>query len=595
MKAAKRLAVSVFFVHLLFPVQQASAFDYVIDDLSFYPIPPLSKPAKGVPFTEPTFNVTITRITDAATEAETAGRSCYAGYPKHDIENADGSMLLIESCCKSNVGIWDAGTYQKLRCLPPADYGFYKDSKSPVDPRWDATDPNKLFFIRRMTFNTYNYLDGSSTVLHDFSDEFPEPENIAINLAEEGDGSVDRRYWAFGVTWHADSTWKCSGVVSYDVQQDKVLGVLPRPSGSCGNWVSATPLGKVALGTSPILIYDREFKDPPVSIDASGGVHGDFAINDEGEEVYFHGKNGYWRMEDLKTGQSIELAPKDLGSKMSYHISGNAFGRPGWGLVSTYALGQITPSHWADTSIFLVELTKRTSPPPRIWRIAHTHGADKVTHSYSADPFAKFNTEGTKIFWTSNWDDPEGIRDIYQVDLPQNWHQELSMPLCVEGEQRSCGIDVGPCEMGVQECGLSGTWGPCTGGVAPMEELCGDGIDNDCDGAPDEGCDAGAEEIAQDGGISQEPAPSPVDSGAQPTLPAENRKKEGGVKEPGTSAASADSHPSSWLQGGCAYTAPGSTQGGGGQDLIWMVLLFLGGYAGGSRGRVKGSGSGSHR
>jgi hypothetical protein len=31
-------------------------------------------------------------------------------------------------------------------------------------------------------------------------------------------------------------------------------------------------------------------------------------------------------------------------------------------------------------------------------------------------------------------------------------------------------------------------WGACEGAVGPSQELCGDGIDNDCDGEVDEGC-----------------------------------------------------------------------------------------------------------
>ena len=476
----------------------AQAFDYLIDDFTFYPPPRQAKPAKGTPAIDPVFNVTVTRITDAATEAESAGRSAFAGYPKHDIENADGTKLLVESICKSNCGIYDARSFDKLRCLSPAEYGFYKSALSPIDPRWDATDPNKLFFVRRMTFNVYDYASEGSTVLHDFTAEFPEPENIYLNLAEEGDGSWDRRTWAFGVTWHSGSLWKCYNVVTYDTVEDKVLGILKRPSGSCGNWVSATPLGKAALGTSPILVYDPEFKKAPVTIDASGGVHGDFALNDEGREVYFHGKAGWWRMEDLETGQTTKLIARDLGKGLGYHISGNAYETPGWGLVSTYAVGDKPASHWADYAIFLVELTNRTDPPPRIWRVAHTHSADRVSHAYSADPFAKFNTQGTKIFWTSNWDDPDGIRDIYQIDLPANWHQELELAPCSDGQVRACGIDSGACAKGTQRC-RDGRWGDCEGAVKPIPEACGDGVDNDCDTVVDNGCNV--------------PASAPIDGG----------------------------------------------------------------------------------
>ncbi|MEM9191588.1 MAG: MopE-related protein [Myxococcota bacterium] len=59
---------------------------------------------------------------------------------------------------------------------------------------------------------------------------------------------------------------------------------------------------------------------------------------------------------------------------------------------------------------------------------------------------------------------------------------------CVNGETRPCGSSVGACEQGTETCG-SGRWGSCSGAVSPTAEVCGDAIDDDCDGMVDEGCD----------------------------------------------------------------------------------------------------------
>jgi len=70
---------------------------------------------------------------------------------------------------------------------------------------------------------------------------------------------------------------------------------------------------------------------------------------------------------------------------------------------------------------------------------------------------------------------------------------------CVHGVVQGCGTDVGLCEKGEQTC-ESGSWGECLNGIEPFAEVCGDGLDNDCDGkvdTDDENC-AGAEEILEE-------------------------------------------------------------------------------------------------
>jgi hypothetical protein len=67
--------------------------------------------------------------------------------------------------------------------------------------------------------------------------------------------------------------------------------------------------------------------------------------------------------------------------------------------------------------------------------------------------------------------------------------------MCSPGERESCytgqaGTEgVGPCRGGTWTCEAGGTWGPCTGEVIPSQELCTDGVDNNCSGETDENVD----------------------------------------------------------------------------------------------------------
>jgi hypothetical protein len=53
-----------------------------------------------------------------------------------------------------------------------------------------------------------------------------------------------------------------------------------------------------------------------------------------------------------------------------------------------------------------------------------------------------------------------------------------------DGSTRPCGS--GDCA-GVQTC-VAGTWAACEGGREPVAESCFNGVDDDCNGAEDEGC-----------------------------------------------------------------------------------------------------------
>lgn len=61
---------------------------------------------------------------------------------------------------------------------------------------------------------------------------------------------------------------------------------------------------------------------------------------------------------------------------------------------------------------------------------------------------------------------------------------------CSTGSTRPCGLDVGRCKPGVQQC-IGGQWQTeCFGAIGPAEqEICGNGIDDTCDGRIDGDCE----------------------------------------------------------------------------------------------------------
>ncbi len=87
-----------------------------------------------------------------------------------------------------------------------------------------------------------------------------------------------------------------------------------------------------------------------------------------------------------------------------------------------------------------------------------------------------------------------GIGDLHEVAIDAAI-ADAGPETCVASATRACYTgaalteDVGPCHAGSQTCQASGTWGPCEGEVVPGPELCANGADENCSGAPDEDVD----------------------------------------------------------------------------------------------------------
>jgi hypothetical protein len=88
-----------------------------------------------------------------------------------------------------------------------------------------------------------------------------------------------------------------------------------------------------------------------------------------------------------------------------------------------------------------------------------------------------------------------GLDDDCDGEVDESW-------ACAPGAAEVCGVKEGICRFGSRMCGPTGTWGPCST-PGPDPEIC-DGLDDDCDGATDEGFDVGtpcAAEGACGGGV----------------------------------------------------------------------------------------------
>ncbi|HZF50667.1 MAG TPA: MopE-related protein [Polyangiaceae bacterium] len=72
------------------------------------------------------------------------------------------------------------------------------------------------------------------------------------------------------------------------------------------------------------------------------------------------------------------------------------------------------------------------------------------------------------------------------IDDSCNGSADESPCVCLDGSTRACGNHVGECKPGTQTCAV-GKWGPCIGAIGASAEVC-DGKDNNCNNAIDDGC-----------------------------------------------------------------------------------------------------------
>jgi hypothetical protein len=147
-----------------------------------------------------------------------------------------------------------------------------------------------------------------------------------------------------------------------------------------------------------------------------GGEHSDLAIGSDGHDYYvsvdFDSNDGDVFMLDLDTGKRTDLFPTYLDhGATSVHVSGKAFDRPGWVLVSTFY--QRGPREWFSEAVFALEMHEH----PRVYRLAAHHSS--AADVYSAEPQATVNRTFTRALFNSNW----GVAgsddvDAYLIRLP---------------------------------------------------------------------------------------------------------------------------------------------------------------------------------
>ncbi len=383
-----------------------------LEGMALIAVPNLARPAKGIPVRDPAYGTCVVRVTEH--DKEPPKGFARNDYSRRQAFNADDTRLIVVA----QDGFWhlyDANTYSHLEML--------KGVAGDAEPQWHPTDPDLLYYLPTngvgMKLFELNVRTGQVRTVADFGQRMKArwPKANAVWTKSEGSPSADGRYWCFMVD---DTDWQGVGVATWDMQTDKILGMLDL-NGIRPDHVSMSPSGNYCVVSGEAkgtISFSRDFTQQRVLL--KGTEHSDLAIDAQGDDVYvaidYDSRGGNVFMTNLRTGVRTDLFPTYLdGTTTAMHFSGKAFRARGWVLVSTYADG-IARGHpgpqWLHRKIFAVSLQAQ----PRIVNIANHHSQYA---KYWTEPHASVNRDMTRILFNSNWGSAsETDIDAYMVLLP---------------------------------------------------------------------------------------------------------------------------------------------------------------------------------
>lgn len=395
-------------------------------------LPSTARPALGIATQEPTYGSCIVRLTN---QSETRGRFHRNDYSRRQAFNADSSLMLLNA----EDGYWhlyNAMTGKPIKVL--------KGLAGDAEPQWHPSDPRILHFLPTngvgMKIYKLDVIDNEVTLAADMSSQIRAhwPDADTAWTRSEGSPSADGRYWCFMTEHINGGDWQARGVFTWDMQTQRIIGTKStrvRP-----DHVSMSPSGKYCVisgdDQAGTRAYRRDFKTPYRSGSSAPYLqlhkkseHSDLAFNRNKEDVYvaidYQSDKGDIFMVNLETGVRKMLFPSYLKrTATAIHVSGKAFNKPGWVVISTYGehhadtpaqnLRHSADRQWLHRKIFAVSLDGKAT----VRSIAY---ANSDALSYWAEPHATVNRDFTRLLFNSTWNGSNARdMDAFMAAIPQN-------------------------------------------------------------------------------------------------------------------------------------------------------------------------------
>lgn len=336
-----------------------------------------SLPTYLLPFTDPTWNTSIVRVSN------TAGRR--QAYARYQPWNSDGSKALL--------GFTSPG--RMINGTTYADIGSFAQLSGAI---WSNTDNNKLFGVDGSGVNilySQNATTAAITALHTFTGYTA----VAIG------GDYTRSAWEGGIS--DDDRYMCltgySGgaphLISYDLVANTVLGDIAAPAGLDNAQISRSGTYIIVVATGGTRRYVRDLSSYILLTTTTN--HGDNALDGAGNEIYVTNNAPGVVSYLLSSGASTLLLP--AGTAFEYgHTSGRSSLRNGWVYLSVYDNTATAGRKGMDQ---LVAVKTDGSGEIEVFGFAnHTN-----VGTYADQPHAVPSRDGTRVMFASEW----GATNVY--------------------------------------------------------------------------------------------------------------------------------------------------------------------------------------
>ena len=140
----------------------------------------------------------------------------------------------------------------------------------------------------------------------------------------------------------------------------------------------------------------------------------DIAIGPTGNDTYVYidftaSTNGGWMVAvDLVTGEEKRLFDLYDDANTSIHVSGKAYDKPGWVVMSTYNCKE--PGAWSCEKVFAVNIADGT-----IVNLAHTYNCGS---QYWTETHAVTNRDLSRVYFNSDGGSCSTDAEVYRIDVP---------------------------------------------------------------------------------------------------------------------------------------------------------------------------------